>query len=375
MNLMFISFSSYLRLFTNLSIALSPIKQAFPILLDLLSQDILSFILTPSSSSSSYTAMMSMTTNDPVILSPTPIPTMSSAIPLLILLLQEDKTGHLQQSVIRQGDLPLALLNYLQQTLSPALIDPFSSSSSSSPSPSPSQQQRQQQQQQQQRNQVHQIMLLLTTIASTQVGAVALLTLSIFSVLVHCPLLQAIRDTQYGMLPHYLPTDQQKYLRELLADLIVLALQLHAAVVPIRSIDAELTSLVQAFMPLTTMLFKYEEEEKVAAIQLIGLYLGLLTILAKQPERFRATLQGYDTVMETKVIELLHGISREEKAQKHIAKWMSARAGLFAKEHMQLDLTKLYRMAVENGMMFLSEMGIRIGDEYINGFGLKNLSA
>ena len=177
------------------------------------------------------------------------------------------------------------------------------------------------------------------------------------------------------MLPHYLPTDQQKYLRVLLSDFIVLALQLHASVAPIRSIDAELTSLVQAFMPLTTMLFKYEEEEKVEAIQLVGLYLGLLVILAKQPERFRATLQGYDTIMETKVIELLHGVSREEKAQKRIAKWMSERAGLFSKKHTQLDLTRSYRVAVENGMMFLSEMGIRIGDEYINGFGLKSLSA
>lgn len=299
------------------------------------------------------------------LLLPSPSTTPSAALPLLTMLLQEDKTGYLQQSILRQGDLPLALLTYLQQHLTPSLLDMTSASTSAS-TPALIKQQREQ---------THQVLLLLTALAMTMNGAISLLTLSMFATITHCPLVQAIRDSQYGLTPHQLSMEQRVYFRSVLAELLLVVLQVYSTVEASQSLYAELTSVIQSLLPLTTFLFKYEEEEKVEAVRLIGLYLGILVILAKHPKQFRSTLPGYDSVLERQVIGFIHMVTRDGAEHQQIAKQMTERTALTSKKHRQVDLTGFYRVAVENGMMYLSQMGIRIGDEYINGFGLKKQSA
>ena len=90
-------------------------------------------------------------------------------------------------------------------------------------------------------------------------------------------------------------------------------------------------------------------------------------MLANQPERLVEMMNGYEGVLKTEVVRLLNYVSKKEKVCRYIQN--SMRGMETAKLHSEKK--RLYKVLVENGMLFMSKMGWKIGDEYLRAFGVK----
>ena len=312
--------SSYLRNKMHLSHILAPVQASMPYLVVTLAHDVSNQDLT----------------------------CRSAATPLLALLIRSDKAGSMIQLLLQQGDLILALLSLLQSVD----LTLFEDSA------------------QQQRLAVRQLLSLLTDIATSQAGAVALLSMSIFGALIHCPLLLALRDQFQTLVPVSLPPQHKDILRSILHQFLQLALCLHHAVESIRSVQAELTAFVQALIPLSSLFFKDREGDQELAVDTLGLYLGVLVLLAENREQFSKAMQGYESILKTEVISLLNYVSKQDNCQ-FICQQVTSGSKLSRDLLKKSKQETLYLIAVENGMLFMSKMGWKIGDEYIRAFGVK----
>ena len=143
-------------------------------------------------------------------------------------------------------------------------------------------------------------------------------------------------------------------------------LSVEATVRPIRSIQSELTAFVLAVAPLTPFLFQVSEEDTMA-LEVLGLFLGTLVVLANQPERLVEMMNGYEGVLKTEVVRLLNSVSKKERVCKCIQKSMRG----MKTDEMKSKKMRLYKVLVENGMLFMSKMGWKIGDEYLRAFGVR----
>ena len=79
-------------------------------------------------------------------------------------------------------------------------------------------------------------------------------------------------------------------------------------------------------------------------------------------------MNGYEDVLKTEVVSLLNYVSKQEEVCNDIQK--AVKRGKSLKK--QSNRTGLYRILVENGMLFMSKMGWKIGDEYLRAFGVKS---
>ena len=155
-------------------------------------------------------------------------------------------------------------------------------------------------------------------------------------------------------------------LRGVLRLVLQVILSVEATVRPIRSIQSELTAFVLAVAPLTPFLFQVSEEDTMA-LEVLGLFLGTLVVLANQPERLVEMMIGYEGVLKTEVVRLLNSVSKKERVCKCIQKSMRG----MKTDEMKSKKMRLYKVLVENGMLFMSKMGWKIGDEYLRAFGVR----
>ena len=76
---------------------------------------------------------------------------------------------------------------------------------------------------------------------------------------------------------------------------------------------------------------------------------------------------GYEGVLKTEVVRLLNSVSKKERVCKCIQKSMRG----MKTDEMKSKKMRLYKVLVENGMLFMSKMGWKIGDEYLRAFGVR----
>lgn len=271
----------------------------------------------------------------------------SAALPLLALLIRADKQGLVVQQLLQRVDVILALLN-LFQSVDVGLLEATPAA-------------------EEQRRSVQQLLTLLLMLASSRNGAMALLSMSVFGALTHSPLLLTLRDSYQALT---LTTQQKDALRRILHQFLQLALRLHESVESIRSVHAELASFVQALIPLSSLIFKDREGDQILAMDILGLYLGVLVVLADQREQFSRSLHGYEAVLKTEVISLLNYISKQETCS-FICHQIRSGSKLSTEVLRDSRQNAMNLIAVENGMLFMSKMGWKIGDEYVRAFGVK----
>ena len=93
-------------------------------------------------------------------------------------------------------------------------------------------------------------------------------------------------------------------------------------------------------------------------------------LLAENREQFSKAMQGYENVLKTEVISLLNYVSKQDNCQ-FISQQVTSGSKLSRDLLKKSKQETLYLIAVENGMLFMSKMGWKIGDEYIRAFGVK----
>lgn len=131
-----------------------------------------------------------------------------------------------------------------------------------------------------------------------------------------------------------------------------------------------MTAFVQALIPLSSLFFKDREGDQELAVDTLGLYLGVLVLLAENREQFSKAMQGYESILKTEVISLLNYVSKQDNCQ-FICQQVTSGSKLSRDLLKKSKQETLYLIAVENGMLFMSKMGWKIGDEYIRAFGVK----
>ena len=212
---------------------------------------------------------------------------------------------------------------------------------------------------------VTQSLSLLSVLVRSTEAAMAALDLSLFGRFNHCPLIRSLREN--GASLSLLQTEKARpALRGVLRLVLQVILSVEATVRPIRSIQSELTAFVLAVAPLTPFLFQVSEEDTMA-LEVLGLFLGTLVVLANQPERLVEMMNGYEGVLKTEVVRLLNSVSKKERVCKCIQKSMRG----MKTDEMKSKKMRLYKVLVENGMLFMSKMGWKIGDEYLRAFGVR----
>ena len=209
---------------------------------------------------------------------------------------------------------------------------------------------------------------LLSVMVTTTEGAMMALDLSLFGWINHCPLIHAIRENGASVLNLLQREDAKHVLRVILKWFLQIMLSVEITVRAIRSVQVELSSFVLAIAPLTPFLFRNRESEELLSLEVLGLFLGALVVLSSQPERFVEMMNGYEDVLKTEVVSLLNYVSKQEEVCNDIQK--AVKRGKSLKK--QSNRTGLYRILVENGMLFMSKMGWKIGDEYLRAFGVKS---
>ncbi|CBK20246.2 uncharacterized protein [Blastocystis hominis] len=212
---------------------------------------------------------------------------------------------------------------------------------------------------------VTQSLSLLSVLVRSTEGAMAALDLSLFGRFNHCPLIRSLREN--GASLSLLQTEKARpALRGVLRLVLQVILAVEATVRPIRSVQSELTAFVLAVAPLTPFLFQVSEEDTMA-LEVLGLFLGALVVLANQPERLVEMMNGYEGVLKTEVVRLLNSVSKKESVCRCIQKSMRG----MRTDELKLEKMRLYKVLVENGMLFMSKMGWKIGDEYLRAFGVR----
>ena len=214
----------------------------------------------------------------------------------------------------------------------------------------------------------HQSFLLLLTLSHTTFGAMTLLQHSLFGYITHCPLLASLRNPESLVALNALSPSQKKALREVLKLVLQLALSVECSVRSIRAVNVELLSIVLALSPLTSFLFKDRENEDELFLEVLGLYLGVLQVVANNREKTLEMLNGYENMLKNEVVSLLNYVSKLERVCRSIN--ANVKKGVEFSDSKQKEV--LYLVIVENGMLFMSKMGWKIGDEYLRAFGVKN---
>ena len=266
----------------------------------------------------------------------------SAAASLLLLCLTHDDEGTVTQYVLQTTGVLMALLSSLDQLE----LSQLESS----------------------QRLYHQSFLLLLTLSHTTFGAMTLLQHSLFGYITHCPLLASLRNPESLVALNALSPSQKKALREVLKLVLQLALSVECSVRSIRAVNVELLSIVLALSPLTSFLFKDRENEDELFLEVLGLYLGVLQGVANNREKTLEMLNGYENVLKNEVVSLLNYVSKLERVCRSIN--ANVKKGVEFSDSKQKEV--LYLVIVENGMLFMSKMGWKIGDEYLRAFGVKN---
>ena len=266
----------------------------------------------------------------------------SPAASLLLLCLAYDKEGSITQFVLERTALLAALLAAFDQ-LDLAQLQPAQQG-------------------------FHQALLLLLTLSRSTFGAMTLLQHSLFGHITHCPLLAALREGSTAVTLGAMTDADKKALREVLRLILQLALSVECSVRSVRAVNVELTAIVLALAPLTSFLFKDRESGEELYLEVLGLYLGVLQVVANNREKVLEMMNGYENVLKNEVVSLLNYISKLEKVCHSVN--ANVKKGAAFSESKQKD--ELYLIIVENGVLFMSKMGWKIGDEYLRAFGVKN---
>ena len=269
----------------------------------------------------------------------------SAAAALLRLFIAEDVTESITHYLLSQTSLLSTLLQIISQLDLSYLENPASTHESL--------------------DIVTQSLSLLAVLVRSTEGAMTALDFYLFECFNHCPLIQSLREN--GTSLSLLQTDKVRpALQDILKLFLQIILSVEATVRPIRSVQSELTAFILAIAPLTSFLFRIRKEH-LMDLEVLGLFLGALVVLANQPERLVEMMNGYEGVLKTEVVRLLNYVSKKEKVCRYIQN--SMRGMETAKLHSEKK--RLYKVLVENGMLFMSKMGWKIGDEYLRAFGVK----
>ena len=94
----------------------------------------------------------------------------------------------------------------------------------------------------------------------------------------------------------------------------------------------------------------------------------MLQVVANNREKTLEMLNGYENVLKNEVVSLLNYVSKLERVCRSIN--ANVKKGVEFSDSKQKEV--LYLVIVENGMLFMSKMGWKIGDEYLRAFGVKN---
>lgn len=206
------------------------------------------------------------------------------------------------------------------------------------------------------------LLSLLGLLASNTQIAMKLLQLSVFSSINHNQLFTTIKEDANAMILNSFSSIQKDSLRTVLSSLLQIAIVLYKSVISVRSIHIELLSFVVSLLPLISFIFKEKEGSQELILQLQGYFIGMLVLVADQPDRFIQAMNGYENVLKTDVINLLNVISKKEKTCNAICQHIKSDNDSYCSSYLTI---------IENGMLFMSKMGWKIGDEYLRAFGVK----
>lgn len=155
---------------------------------------------------------------------------------------------------------------------------------------------------------------LLTVIASSSTGALALLDLSLFHTLAHCPLLLLGNPPNYAVYPGKLAPSQRNALRLLLRAAFRLVLTVVESVSRFRSLREELLMVVRSTVNVSLVILEDREPDAMLAREVFALYEAMCMLVVDEKGEVPDDLKGLRQAICSKMEEWRKW--KEEQTQK-----------------------------------------------------------
>ena len=155
---------------------------------------------------------------------------------------------------------------------------------------------------------------LLTVIASSSTGTLALLDLSLFHTLAHCPLLLLGNPPNYAVYPGKLAPSQRNALRLLLRAAFRLVLTGVESVGRFRSLREELLMVVRSTVNVSLVILEDREPDAMLAREVFALYEAMCMLVVDEKGEVPDDLKGLRQAICSKMEEWRKW--KEEQTQK-----------------------------------------------------------
>ena len=155
---------------------------------------------------------------------------------------------------------------------------------------------------------------LLTVIASSSTGALALLDLSLFHTLAHCPLLLLGNPPNYAVYPGKLAPSQRNALRLLLRAAFRLVLTVVESGGRFRSLREELLMVVRSTVNVSLVILEDREPDAMLAREVFALYEAMCMLVVDEKGEVPDDLKGLRQAICSKMEEWRKW--KEEQTQK-----------------------------------------------------------